>query len=141
MRKEEIEAVTAEWLEGWQRADVPALAAAFAEDAVYTGMLTGTIRGRQEIEALYRSWFAAFPDMQFTVDSLVVDEDRAAVLWSQTGTHKGEFCGLPGTGRIFVVPGTFFLTFHDGKITGLRSIYDFTGLLLQIGIIMAKPVS
>jgi steroid delta-isomerase-like uncharacterized protein len=141
MKKKEIETILTEWLAAWRRADASALAAAFAEDADYTGMLTGTIRGRKAVEALYRSWFAAFPDMDFTVESRLVHGDHAAVLWSQNGTHKGEFCGLAGTGRIFIIPGAFFLTFGDGKITRLRSIYDFTGLLLQIGILTAKPSS
>lgn len=139
MKEGEIKAVLNEWVAAWRRADAPALAAAFAEDAEYTGMLTGTIRGRQAIEALYRKWFAAFPDMEFTTESVIASGDEAAVFWSQNGTHKGEFCGLAGTGRIFILPGAFFLTFRDGKIGGLRSIYDFTGLLVQIGILTARP--
>jgi steroid delta-isomerase-like uncharacterized protein len=140
MGRGKIDTVVKNWLEAWQRRDVVALAAAFAEDAVYTSMLAGTIRGRPAIEALYRSWFTAFPQTEFVVESRLVDGDNAAVHWSQTGTHTGEFCGLAGSGRIFILPGAFFMTFRNGKITNLRSIYDFTGLLLQIGILKAKPV-
>jgi len=39
----------------------------------------------------------------------------------------------------FTLPGAFFMTFRDGRIVSMRSIYDFTGLLLQIGILKAKP--
>ncbi len=140
MGRGKINTVLSNWLEVWPRRDAVVLAAAFAEDAVYTSMLVGTIRGRPEIEALYRSWFTAFPQMEFVVESRLVDGDHAAVHWSQNGTHTGEFCGLPGSGRLFVLPGAFFMTCRNGKITNLRSIYDFTGLLLQLGILKAKPV-
>jgi steroid delta-isomerase-like uncharacterized protein len=141
MKREEIQAILAQWLEAWKRRDVLALTAAFAEDAVYTSMLAGTIHGRGKIEALYRAWFTAFPDMVFEVESLLIHSNQAAVLWLQSGTHVGEFCGLAGTGRIFALPGAFFMTFRNGRITSMRSIYDFTGLLLQIGILKAKPVT
>lgn len=135
MIKETLQA----WLQAWSRHDADTLAAAFAEDAVYTSMLAGTISGQKSILALYRDWLTAFPDMQFQVDSLLIDEDRAAVLWTQTGTHIGEFCGLAGTGRIFALPGGFFMSFREGRIVYMRSIYDFSGLLLQIGLLKAKP--
>lgn len=140
MGRGKIDKALSNWLAAWQRRDPAGLAAAFAADAVYTSMLAGTVRGRPEIEALYRSWITAFPQMEFLVESRLVDGDNVAVHWSQTGTHTGEFCGLPGSGRTFVLPGAFFMTFRDGMITNMRSIYDFTGLLLQLGILKAKPV-
>ncbi len=141
MVRKKIETLVANFVEQWQRRDPVALAAGFAEDAVYTSMLAGTIRGRPAIEALYRSWFTAFPEIEFTVESKLIDGDNGAVHWSQRGTHMGEFCGLPGSGRIWILPGAFFMTFKDGKITNMRSIYDFTGLLLQLGILKAKPMN
>lgn len=139
MKRKEKDAILEVWLEAWRRRDAIGLAAAFAEDANYTSMLAGTIRGRKEIEALYRSWFTAFPDMVFQEESRLTDRDRTAILWLQNGTHRGEFCGLAGTGRSFTLSGAFFMTFRDGRIISMRSIYDFTGLLLQIGILKAKP--
>lgn len=140
MKQAEIEPILTNWLEAWPHRDAAALTAAFAETSVYTSMLAGTIHGRSEIEALYRTWFTAFPDMVFKVERRVIEGDQAAVHWSQSGTHVGEFCGLAGTGRIFYLPGAFFMTFRDGRIERMHSIYDFTGLLLQIGLLKAKPV-
>jgi steroid delta-isomerase-like uncharacterized protein len=140
MKHAEIEMILTDWLEAWHRRDAAALTAAFAEKTTYTSMLAGTIRLHSEIEALYRSWFTAFPDMVFKVERRIVNDDQAAVHWSQSGTHVGEFCGLAGTGRIFYISGAFFMTFRDGRIESMHSIYDFTGLLLQIGLLKAKPV-
>jgi steroid delta-isomerase-like uncharacterized protein len=139
MKGEKIGSILNQWLEAWPRHDAAALASPFTEDAVYTSMLVGTIRGPKEIETLYQRWFGAFPDMEFQVEKRLVYRNQAAILWSQSGTHMGELCGLSGTGRIFVLPGSFFMTFREGRIVSMRSIYDFTGLLVQIGVLKAKP--
>ena len=139
MKRKEIEEVLAEWLKAWRSRDADALTATYSEDAVYHSMLAGTIRGRAAIASLYRNWFTAFPDMEFAVDSQLIDHATAAWFWSQRGRHVGDFCGLAGTGRSFVLPGTFLMTLRDGRITSMRSLYDFTGLLVQIGVLKAKP--
>jgi steroid delta-isomerase-like uncharacterized protein len=139
MERKEIEAVVAEWIEAWKRRDPVALTVPYSEGAVYESMLAGTIHGHAAIESLYRSWFSAFPDMEFEVESRLIDQTQAAVFWSQRGRHVGEFCGLAGTGRSFVLHGVFLMTLQDGRITSMQSLYDFTGLLLQIGVLKAKP--
>jgi len=58
-----------------------------------------------------------------------------------SGTHVGEFFGFAGTGRRMEVTIACVLTFVDGLITEERRIYDFTGLLVQIGVLKAKPQS
>jgi len=138
MKRKDMDAILEVWLEAWRRRDAIGLAAALRGCELYEHAC-GHDPGRTEIEALYRRWFTAFPDMVFEEESRLVDRDRAAVLWLQNGTHIGEFCGLVGTGRSFVLPGAFFMTFRDGRIVSMRSIYDFTGLLIQIGILKAKP--
>ncbi len=139
MKRSEVEAVLAEWIEAWKRRDPVALTAPYFEGAVYETMLAGTIHGRGAIESIYRNWFSAFPDMEFEVHSQLIDRTRAAVFWSQRGRHVGDFCGLAGTGRSFVLHGVFLMTLQDGHITSMQSLYDFTGLLLQIGVLKARP--
>jgi steroid delta-isomerase-like uncharacterized protein len=139
MRREEIETILAEWVDAWKRRDAVALTAPYSEDAVYESMLAGTIQGHAEIESLYRSWFLAFPEMVFEAESQVIDGAQAAIFWSQRGRHMGDFCGLAGTGRSFVLEGAFLMTLEEGRITRMRSLYDFTGLLVQVGVLKAKP--
>ncbi len=140
MKRKDMESLLAEWVGAWKRHDASALAAPYSEDAIYDSMLAGTIQGHVAIEALYRSWFAAFPDMEFAVERQLIDGESASIFWSQRGRHMGDFCGLPGTGRVFVVHGAFLMTIHEARITSMRSLYDFTGLLVQLGILKAKPL-
>jgi predicted ester cyclase len=51
----------------------------------------------------------------------------------------GGFMGLPPTGKPFRLPIVHFYEFQDGHILPERRIYDFTGLLVQIGVLKAKP--
>ena len=139
MKRKEVEAILGEWTDAWKRRDPVALAVPHSEGAVYESMLAGTIRGHAAIESLYRSWFSAFPDMEFEVQSQLIDRAQAAVFWSQRGRHMGDFCGLAGTGRSFVLHGVFLMTLQNGRITSMQSLYDFTGLLLQLGVLRTKP--
>ena len=55
-------------------------------------------------------------------------------------THTGTFMGLPGTGRRVEVEGVCFFEMSEGLIAHERRYYDFTGMLIQLGVLKAKPV-
>ena len=123
--------------------DATTLASFHSEDGIIVSpMAGGTVHGRKAIEDIYRGWFSAFPDAKFTLDGpLLIDGNRVAQHLTITGTDTGGFLGLPPTGKAFRMPlvGIFELTDH--KISYERRIYDFTGLLVQIGVLKAKPVA
>ena len=121
------------------RRDVGALADLYAEDGVVESLMAGTVRGRDAIGNVYRAWFAAFPDVVITSEDLIVDGLRAAHFMTHAGTDSGGFMGLPPTGKPFRIPIVHFFEFRDGRIVRERRIYDFTGLLVQIGVLKAKP--
>lgn len=121
------------------RRDVEALTYLHAEDGVVESLMAGTVRGRAAIGDVYRAWFAAFPDVTVTIDHLLVDGDRAVVVSTVAGTDRGGFMGLPPSLKPFRVAIVRFYTFRDGNIAHERRIYDFTGLLVQIGVLKAKP--
>jgi len=74
-----------------------------------------------------------------SVDDLIIDGNRATTVLSVEGTHIGDFLGLPPTGKRFRMSAVFFYELENGQIVRERRIYDFTGLLLQIGVLKAKP--
>ena len=60
----------------------------------------------------------SFPDVQWHMQEIVAEEDKAAVLWECTGTHKGDFMGIPATNKQFKT--TFMNIYYfneEGKIT------------------------
>jgi steroid delta-isomerase-like uncharacterized protein len=123
----------------WRARDASALTADHAPDGVVVSPTGGVLEGLVEIERIYRVWFTAFPDLIFSTEDLIVDENRVALLCRITGSHSGEFFGMPPTGRRIEVSGAFIYRLENGRIVHERRILDFTGLLVQVGVLRAKP--
>ena len=119
--------------------DAAALAAGYAEHAVIESPSAGVHIGREAAERTFRVIFNAFLDLTTTLDNLVIDGNSAVRVLTLEGTHIGEFLGIPPTGKRFKMPAVFFYELENGKIVRERRIYDFTGLLVQIGVLKAKP--
>jgi len=139
MTRQDILALFDRWQVAYDRRDVLALTNLHAEDGVVESLVAGTVKGRAAIGDVYRAWLTAFPDVVITSDELLIDGLRAAHLVTHTGTDRGGFMGLPPTGKPFRVPIVYLDEFRDGHILHERRIYDFTGLLVQIGVLKAKP--
>ena len=122
------------------RHDADALAALHADTSVVESLMAGTIRGRAAIAQVSEAFFRACPDVTHRTDDVLVDGNRVAQFATVSGTDTGGFMGLPPTGKPFRLPMVFLYTIEDGLIAHERRIYDFTGLLIQIGVLKAKPV-
>jgi uncharacterized protein (TIGR02246 family) len=139
MTRDEIFALFNRREVAWQARDAHALTADHAPDGVVVSPTGGVLEGHVEIERIYRVWFTAFPDLVFTTEDLMVDENRVCLLCRITGSHAGEFFGMPPTGRKIEVAGAFIYRLEERYIVHERRILDFTGLLVQVGVLRAKP--
>jgi len=140
MTRAEIVDVLERRADAWRRLDAETLVADYAEDAVIESPLAGgTTQGRDQIRQVFQTYFVAFPDLAMEVDEVLVDDQRAAVMATFTGTDRGGFMGMPATGRRVTIPVVFLYEFKDGKIVRDRRVYDFTGMLVQVGTLKAKP--
>ena len=79
-------------------------------------------------------FFSAFPDLHFTIDDIVVEGDRATVRWTSTGTHKGEFMGVPPTNKKWTISLITISRIAGGKIVEDHGQYDALGLMRQLGL-------
>ena len=141
MTRSEIEAFFARRREAWERLDAAALAADHADDCVVESPLGGgLVVGRDNIERLYVTYFKAFTDLKVQQDDLLIDGQRAAVVARMSGTDTGGFMGMAPSGRPLTMPIVFVYQLEGGRIRRERRIYDFTGVLVQVGLLRAKPV-
>lgn len=76
----------------------------------------------------------AFPDLRFTVEDMVAENDRVAVGWTISATHKGEFRGISPTGKKISVEGITIHHIADGKIMDSYANADYLGLMQQLGV-------
>lgn len=78
---------------------------------------------------------ASFPDLRMTVDDVLVQGDQAAVRLRMSGTHHGEFMGIPATGKSFEVETMDIVKFRDGLATEHWGVTDALGMLEKLGIV------
>jgi len=124
----------------WRHLDVETLITDYAPDAVVESPLAGgTTHGLEQIRQVFQTYFTAFPDLAMEEDDVLVDGQRAVVMATFTGTDRGGFMGMPASGRSVNIPVVFLYEFKDGKIVRDRRVYDFTGVLIQVGTLKAKP--
>ncbi len=76
----------------------------------------------------------SFPDMQFNVEQIIADGDKAVVYVTIAGTHRGDAMGVPATGRAVVMPAIDILRFEGGKVVEHWGVYDELSMLRQLGL-------
>lgn len=124
---------------GWRSRDPGALAATHAVDGRVSSPIFGKVTGRSAIEQSYRDLFRRFADWTLEGEALIVDGARIAQVFEVHATHTSEFYGLAATGRRFTLQGVLMFEMAAGKIAAERRIYDFTGLVVQLGLLKARP--
>jgi steroid delta-isomerase-like uncharacterized protein len=107
------------------------------EDFVEQNPLPGQGPGRAGLADVLTSMFTGFPDLHWELHDTLVEADRVMTLSTWTGTHLGEFLGIPATGRSVSVEAWTIDRYRDGQLTESRIIMDVAGMLMQLGVIPA----
>lgn len=139
MTRQDVEDFLARRDRAWFDRDAAALAADYAESCLVESPTHGPQATRDAVRAVYATWFDAFPDLKFEREDVLVDGDRVVLCFRATGTHRKPFGVVPASGRTLEIRGVFVLTFRDGQIVREKRYYDSTALLVQIGVLKAKP--
>ena len=139
MTREDVVALLARRDAAWRRRDAAALAADHSRDGIVVSPTGGVLEGREQIERIYRVWFTAFPDLVYDTTDVVIDGNTVVLVADISGTHAGDFFGLAPTGRHVQVGSAFVYKLHDCEIAHERRILDFTGVLVQVGVLKTKP--
>jgi len=105
-----------------------------AVDSIEHDPAPGQAKGAQGYIDFFTKMRAAFPDMKVEVEQLVADDDNIAFAYTLTGTHEGDFNGLPPTHKKIKVRGLQISKFKDGKMVERWGSSDELGILKQLGI-------
>ena len=95
------------------------------------------VRGPDGWIETIRAWQVAFPDLHFELHSSVAEGDRVVHRWTATATHKGEFVGIPATGKKLEFVGLSEERVVNGQIVEEWSLVDMLGMMQQMGVIPA----
>jgi steroid delta-isomerase-like uncharacterized protein len=140
MRRAEIEAFFDRRQLAYDNLDAATLAADYADACFVDSPVGGPHTGRAAVKTVLQAVFDAFLDMKTRTDALMIDGDHVAQALTIEGTNIGGFLGVSASGKPFRVAAVFMYELADGQIVRERRIYDFTGVLTQIGVLKTKPV-
>jgi steroid delta-isomerase-like uncharacterized protein len=99
-------------------------------DPTVTGRGVGPEAYRRQVER----FLTGLPDLHFDVEQTISEDDKFVAVWTITGTHRGEFLGVPATNKRVVFSGITVNHVQSGKIIESTVIWDGLGLLEQLGI-------
>ena len=140
MTRDDITAFIDRHTAAWNRRDVEALCADHSENGVILSPMFARVEGRAQILASYSALFSVFPDWELWYEDSICEGNRVAIPFSVKATHKGEFMGLPGTGKRCEFEGvSLFQLDDDLRIREERRVYDFTGVLTRLGVLRVRP--
>ena len=97
----------------------------------------GTPAGREGVKQLITVFHSAFPDFKATIDDVMAEGDKVVVLSTWSGTQKGEFMGIPSTGKRISFGVFDVIRFADGKIAEHWGQMDTMKMMQQLGAIPA----
>ncbi|RZV45563.1 MAG: ester cyclase [Acidimicrobiia bacterium] len=75
----------------------------------------------------------AFPDFRMTVEEVLQDGNKVIVRGRSSGTHKGEFWGMPPTGNTFDIAFIDILEYDGDKMVGHWGVTDTAAMMEQLG--------
>jgi steroid delta-isomerase-like uncharacterized protein len=135
MQSQNIETVRA-YVEAVWNGDVERASEYVTDDTVtHPAYLSdSTRRGRDEHDALLRSYRDAFPDLRVSLLDAFGEGDRVLARTTWHGTHLGEFAGVPGTGKPVILTALTIYRMDGGRIAETWPLIDVLNGLQQLGI-------
>jgi steroid delta-isomerase-like uncharacterized protein len=98
-------------------------------DPAWPGPVTGPEGFKQWAGAMLEPFFS---DGDVGIGDMIAEGDKVVVRWTWSGTHAGEFMGIPATGRRITVTGISIHRFADGKFVESWASYDSLGMMGQL---------
>ena len=84
---------------------------------------------------MFRRLHRAFPDLHVTIEDLIAEGDKVVSRNTVTGTHDGEYMGVPPTGRPVTYDEIFVVRFAGGRIAETSGVVDVFSQMKQLGAI------
>jgi steroid delta-isomerase-like uncharacterized protein len=117
--------------------DVDKIDELLVEDFVEHEELPGLSQDREGVKQFFRQLRSAFPDVRFQPEDVISEGELTAARYTMTGTHEGEFMGVPPTGKQVTVSGIDIVRLRDGKGLEHWGQFDAMGLMQQLGALPA----
>jgi steroid delta-isomerase-like uncharacterized protein len=93
------------------------------------------IAGPEGIKRVFAMLRGAFPDWREDIEQLIAEGDRVVFHVTGRGTHRGDFMGIPPTGKAVAMDGIDIVRVEGGKLAEHWAVFDQMGMMQQLGVI------
>ena len=135
---EQNKAVVRRFTEVFETGDLSILDEVLASNFVDHSPFPEQPPDREGMKQMIGMMRATFPDMAVSTDDMIAEGDKVVSRWTGTGTHQGEFMGIPATGKKVTVTGIGIDRVVDGKIVEHWEQFDAMGMMQQLGAIPSQ---
>jgi len=120
--------------------DVDGFGDALADDFVEHEELPGLSPTKDGVKAFFHMYLAAFPDLRMDVADVLPSGDKVVARVRASGTHQGEFMGMPATGKAIDPQLIDIIRFgNDGLAAEHWGVFDTMTMMQQLGAIPDGP--
>jgi steroid delta-isomerase-like uncharacterized protein len=140
LAEEQNKQVVRQYIEAFNRQDTERLGQLVSstnQAFEFSGMHSSSMDWNRT-QQFFAVFWTAFPDLSVKIEEIVAEGDKVAIRVINTGTHKGDFQGIPPTGKKVSFEGRDFITLRGGKIVEQQAGVDMMKLMQQIGAIPAE---
>jgi steroid delta-isomerase-like uncharacterized protein len=130
-QEEENKAVVMKYVDAFNRGDLDALRALFADDAEIQGVFGKGLM--EKITPIWRQLIEGY-GVQFTVDGLCAEDDMVAARYTERGTFRTPAFGNEPTGKSYELVAMEWFVIRDGKIQRRWGARDAASQARQLGI-------
>ena len=138
MTTEQNKAIVRRFFEAFEASDEAAMKEVLAVDLV---AYTHGAPGSQSREAMLQGiswWNATFSGSHFTIEEQIAEGDKVATHVTMRAIHnRGDFQGLPPSGKQVEMRSVTIERIKDGKIVERRVIGGWLAMMQQLGLIPA----
>jgi steroid delta-isomerase-like uncharacterized protein len=113
--------------------DFTALGDLMRDDYIQHNPLVG--QGSEGFKDFFEAWFKASPDFKFELKQIVSEGDKVWVYGTYSGTHKGEWLGIPATDKAYKFDAVDIFRVEDGKLAEHWDVLDAYTLFKQLGVV------
>jgi steroid delta-isomerase-like uncharacterized protein len=131
----EQRSVIQRWIAAWNARDPDAAVELLAEEYVRHDANMPEVVGPRAQRDFLAGLFMAFPDLNLRPERLIAQENLVVVHFTVQGTHRGEFMGMPATGREVMIQAVDIFRLKREKITEQWVVMDALGLMQQLGAV------
>lgn len=121
--------------EVWNQGNLDKADVLIAQDYVHCDPSKPLFRDLDGFKQFIGATRTGFPDIQISIENIVAEGDLVAAAYTASGTHTGDYMGIPQTGNAVEITGVTIFRIGDGKVAEAWWVMDTLRLLQQLGVL------